>query len=479
MNFLDQTIEYIAPQWQARRLRARVAIDAMVRTFEAASRSSRTKGWKAVSSSINNDLRKDLKLIVSRSRYLCVNNAYAKRGINAIPSHVVRKGIVPNFTGSTKKFENAFKKWARSTKCDYEGRHNLYGLQWLAMKTIAESGEVLIRKRIYRLDSGLKIPLKIQVLEPDFLDTNRPGTKQGIEFNEDGERIAYWIFTSHPGEPGPRPLSVRVPADEIIHAFETLRPGQIRGVPWLTPVIIRLKDFDDYEDAQLIRQKISACLVGVVHDMEMDEPSTKVNEDQFGKFQPGTWKVMPPGKTVTFSNPPQVQGYSEYASAQLHAISAGLQIPYEVLTNDYKEVNFSSSRMTFLEFYKTVEHWQSHIMVGQVCDPILDWFYDISSMIGHNVDNVSATWGLPKREYTDPIKEIKAQIMAIRAGLTTLFNEIRKSGEDPEDVLEEYSSILKVLDSKGIVLDSDPRKSNKDKETSSNAPSSDAERKAG
>ena len=42
-----------------------------------------------------------------------------------------------------------------------------------------------------------------------------------------------------------------------------------------------------------------------------------------------------------------MQGYSEYTSCQLHGISAGLEVPYEVLTNDYSQVNFSSSRMAF------------------------------------------------------------------------------------------------------------------------------------
>lgn len=452
MNLLDQTIEYFAPQWQLKRAKARHMLGLNSRNFEAASKGRRTENWKTTKNF--SDPSTVLHTIVDRSRYLAANNAYAKRGLNAIPSHVVRRGITPNIS-SNRRFEKAFRSWAASTKCDFEGRCTFYGLQWLAMKTIAESGEVLIRKRLG--DQGNQdIPLKLQVLEPDFLDTNKPGTKKGIEYSEDGQRLAYWVYREDPRTMR-RVDSVRIPADEIIHAFELLRPGQQRGLPWLTPVIIRLKDLDDYEDAQLVRQKIASCLVGVIHDMEMDEPAGKMKDEDWSTFTPGSWEILPPGKTVTFNNPPVLQGYGEYLSAMLHGIASGLQVPYEVLTSDYEKVNFSSSRMAFLEFYKTVEHWQEHIMVSQICNPIFNWATELAAFGGISPGTATVNWGLPKREYVDPIKEIKAQIMSIRAGLTTLAAEIRKSGEDPDELLEEYAALLQTLDSKRITLDSDPR----------------------
>jgi capsid protein len=37
-----------------------------------------------------------------------------------------------------------------------------------------------------------------------------------------------------------------------LHLFERLRPGQVRGVPWFASVILKLRDLDDYDDAELI-----------------------------------------------------------------------------------------------------------------------------------------------------------------------------------------------------------------------------------
>jgi len=55
-------------------------------------------------------------------------------------------------------------------------------------------------------------------------------------------------------------LSVPVPAEQILHSYRVLRPGQIRGVPWLSPVMMALRDLDDYADAERVRKKIEACV---------------------------------------------------------------------------------------------------------------------------------------------------------------------------------------------------------------------------
>jgi capsid protein len=52
--------------------------------------------------------------------------------------------------------------------------------------------------------------MRLQVLEPDYLDTSRNGIVgpsggpiiDGVEFDKQGRRVAYWLFTSHPGGSG-------------------------------------------------------------------------------------------------------------------------------------------------------------------------------------------------------------------------------------------------------------------------------------
>ena len=37
--------------------------------------------------------------------------------------------------------------------------------------------------------------------------------------------------------------------------MEPQRPGQVRGVPWITPILIRAKLLDDYEDAAIHKDR--------------------------------------------------------------------------------------------------------------------------------------------------------------------------------------------------------------------------------
>ena len=58
--------------------------------------------------------------------------------------------------------------------------------------------------------------------------------------------------------------TVRVPASEIMHLFRPLRPGQIRGEPWLARALVKLNELDQYDDAELVRKKTAAMFAGFV-----------------------------------------------------------------------------------------------------------------------------------------------------------------------------------------------------------------------
>lgn len=464
MNTLDQIISYIAPSTAAKRVQSRVMLkhlgdyEKKSRRFEGSSKGSRTSGWNTSSGSINNLVSLDLKTLVDRSRYLTINNSYAKRGVKAIASHTVGAGILPQVTKGSPRFESLLKDWAESLEIDAEGRHDLYGLQYLVMKTVVESGECLVRKRLRPTTYGLNIPLQIQIIEPDFLDTSKG--VMGIEFDDKGRRTAYWLYEENPNETRHLRLlkSIRVPAGEILHIFETHRPGQVRGFPWLSPCILRVNDLDDYESAQLTRQKIAACLVGVITDKEGDSEEEVKSED-FGRMEPGSFEVLPPGRTMEFSKPPTVEGYGEYVSSQLHAIAAGLEVPYIVLANDYSRVNFSSSRMAFMEFYRSIDHWRWHMLVPQFLNPLFKWFLDASILSGKaKGKSPRATWVPPKREFIDPKKEIEANIMDVRAGFISQSEMIRSRGYDPKEVFEDIAKDYETFDALGISVSTDTRK---------------------
>jgi len=96
-------------------------------------------------------------------------------------------------------------------------------------------------------------------------------TLQGIALGDAGEPVAYWLHRIHPGASwllpsGGRLTSERIPAADVLHIYRKRRPGQLRDVSWLAPVLGRLRDLGDYEAALLMKAKIEACLAAVVSE---------------------------------------------------------------------------------------------------------------------------------------------------------------------------------------------------------------------
>ena len=177
---------------------------------------------------------------------------------------------------------------------------------------------------------------------------------QGIEFDALGRRRAYWLYPTHPGDGRGALVSHRVPADRVLHLFERLRPGQVRGVPWFAPVMLKLRDLDAYDEAELVRKKIEACFAAFVTGVQDEETLGKARTEADGSrietFEPGMIEYLEPGRDVKFAAPSASGGYAEYMRMQLHAIAAGVGLTYELLTGDLSQVNYSSIRAGLIEF---------------------------------------------------------------------------------------------------------------------------------
>ena len=435
------------------------------RKYEGAARTKRTSGWYTRGSDANAEIKGDLATLRQRSRDLRRNNPIAKRAIEVTTNGVVGKGIQTRIMGSNKDdLQSKWKAWAHSTKCDYDGRHNLMGLQRLIMDAVQESGEVLIRRRFV---NDKDFPIQYQVLESDFLNSIlMDGTAangnliiQGIEFDENGKRVGYHLYKTHPGSLSAS-LKIEtsfIPASEVLHLFRQERPGQVRGVPWSSANMIRLRDLDDFQDAQLMRQKIAALFTAFVQDISAEVECDDTSD--FGEdMQPGIIEELPPGKTVTFANPPTVENYKEFTSVELHTLASGYGLSYEALTGDLSEVNFSSARMGWLEMHRNIETWRESLLIQGFLNIVFQDFKRMMDITGQPVSpDTDAKHIPPKREMIDPTKEIPATIKKIRAGLSSLSDEISSLGQDPDELFDQWEQDQEKTDSKGLKLDSNPK----------------------
>lgn len=481
-NFLDKAIELVAPRHALQRYHSRACLEAVNKKYEAAvkaqsrkydgaAKGRHTSDWFSPNLSVNQEVLTALETLRSRSRDLCRNNSYAINAVRNLKNNVAGTGIIPTpragkglGKAQLKEVKAAWTAWASKTQCDYDDMSTFYGMQNLIVKVVIESGECLIRK--VRGTSDQVLPLRLQILEGDFIDSSYhtgawgvDGTMNyyGIKFDTTGKKLGYWLFKHHPNEFGAG--SEFVPAEDIIHVFEVERPGQIRGVPLGCGAMIRLKDLDDYEFTERTRAKVAAAFaVFVTDDMAAESPTGTGVDDQ-ERVEPGMIKTLLPGQGIEVANPPTVQGFGEYVKSNLRGISAGFGISYESLSNDYSNVNFSSGKMGSFEMNNNIEHLQWNMMIPRFCDKVFPWFVEACKLKGIIPwsANVDATWTPPRRQMIDTYKEIQGLKEGIRANLYSWQDVVKTLGQVPDELLAELEEDMKMWDKLKAKPTIDPR----------------------
>lgn len=453
--------------------------------YDAATAGRRAYGWYSASTDANVELMGALPWIRDRSRDLIRNNPYASKAVEELVGNTVGTGIVPQSKTGDEKIDKLIdNEWPYfAEQCDTPQRLDFYGMQALVMRSTAESGEEIVRFRPRLVQDNLRVPLQLQVLESDFLDQSRTmglingHVMQGVQFDLLGRRTAYWLFSYHPGgvlilNPRGGIISQPVPAEQIMHIYRVLRPGQVRGIPWLSPVMMALRDLDDYCDAERVRKKIEACVVAFVTQAEgqAGAPLGIAKADPFSNvpvesFEPGMVEYMKPGQTAQFNNPPVAGGYREYKMTELQGIAAGVGIPYELMSGDMSNVNFSSWRGGMLGFRNTIEGYRWLTLVPQFCMPVRRRFVDTLVLQGKiksqaelpNLNLYATQWTAPRFESVDPVKDAEAVLKDVRMGRVTWFEAVIQNGYDPRTQLEQIQLFNKLVDKFEIILDVDPR----------------------
>lgn len=471
-NVLDRVVGWWSPGAGLRRRNLRAML---ARAYEGA---ARTDGWRPrrAGASANADHAADGRELRIRARSLVQNVPYIARGLQAKVSAAIGTGIEPRFEGDQEDVLNGL--WARWAKvADADAIFDLYGLQAAAYRAMEQDGEVLIRRRARLPADNLPVPMQLQLLEIDWLDGNRNSTARagntiinGIEYDALGKPAAYWLFDEHPGETQKwfrrTGTSKRVDAKDIIHLFAPTRPGQGRGITSLAPIIARVRDLSLYEDAELQRKnletRMAVALSGDHTAMQNDaifgvpDPANPHGERKYGDrgaIPSGGIVELPPGVNVTTIEPKAAAGYVESCKLSLHLIAAGWGVPYESMTGDMTEVNFSSARIRNIDFRRDTEQLQWLVLIPRLCERIADWFVESAVLTGkvRRAANRSIDWSTPRWDYVNPAQDVAAEIDAISAGLLTPSEALRRRGYKPAQVFAELGTDFAALNASGAL----------------------------
>lgn len=483
-TFLDRLIAQVSPRWGADRLRARLEFDAL-RGYSAARTSRRTRGLRGTAGSGNAETEADLPALRNSARKLVRDNPYASAGVDVLVGYQVGAGITVRSNSGDEKLDtlwnNAFAAWSR--RCDMAGRLDFHGLTAQAARTRSEAGEVLGRhqplSRAEARERELDVPYAVQILEPDHLDPvllrAAGDVVQGIERDRWGRPLAYWLTDRHPGDSdllggvrGDEPR--RVPATEVLHLHRVhmARPGQLRGVPDLAPVMTRLAALDEFEDAIIEQAKISACLVAFTRSAApaaagpLEKPNADSDADQRRTtMAPGMIERLLPGEEVTMNQPPPMAGVEVLPRHTLRAIAGGLGLTYDLLTGDLTGANYSSLRAGRLTVRRVVERDQWLMLVPLWIEPIARRFTRAAQLAGVLPDR-AGTWplefGPPPFPFVDPLKDALAIKMQMRLGLLNWGQAVAEAGWDPRQQVKDIAKWNEALDGAGVILDGDPRR---------------------
>lgn len=487
LNAFERAIMLVSPSWALSRERSRLALTYTynVRKYSGAGQGPLAYDWMAKATSSMAEINRDLPTLRNRMRDLVRNDGWANRAVKVIANNVVGTGIQANFTGpeALKNKAEEFTKWCKSKNADFYGKLNFYGIEWLVIATMAQSGDTLMLKRW--VGKGKKMKLAIQVLEADYIvewynEADAKGfdegayCERGIYYSGEGRVIGYRLYKAHPGNDAQRGNSVNtvfVSAEDCELIYRIDRPGQNRGVPEGHSIMLEHKMLGQYELAQAHKQTVSASYAVFVTSMQ----SMNVGKDNNGKMNdgkeytdlnaqeisPGTIYNLLPGEDITFANPPTTGDYDPYTKNRLRKIAVGYGISYEALSGDLKQVNFTSGRMGWLEMHRNIEGIQDNVLIPQCCETVWNWWLQLEQLKGtmpFEIDGLNIDWTKPRREMIDPVKETNAMIAQVKAGFMSLPEAIRKMGRDPMQVFKEIAENNLVIDGFKLIFSSDYRK---------------------
>jgi len=464
--------------------------------YDTTGSGARTAGMRsAPGGHVNSLLSGSGSMLRRQSRDAVRKNAYAGQAVDKYVSNAIGTGIRPrSMHPDEKKREEIHELWRRFVdEADAAGNSNYYGQQALGLRSMLEGADCFGRFRARRPSDGLAVPFQLELMESEQvpLELSMPLARGsglircGIEFDGINRKSAFHVLPNHPedfaliGRGGGQ--AVRIPADRMIHLFKPLRPGQVRGVPALASVLLRLYELDQLDDATLKKQQIAAMITGFITKTLDPNGSGGTNLGgqpdpanaalEIMRLEPGTFPVTRPGEDVKFASPPEIgAGVDDFVKRELHAIAAGGGVTYEQLTGDLSGVNYSSIRTGLLEFRREVEQFQTCFFIFQFCRPTWREFITTAVLSGaldapdfkHNAHHYFGVRWVPQGfKWIDPVKEVAGLIMAIRAGLISRSEAIQMSGYDPEVIDKALAEDAARAERHGLILDSNAKHTSK------------------
>ena len=486
MNFLDRAVAAVSPVQGLKRATARRALEVTNSGYGNYGANLTKKsliGWLFRGGSAKEDIEDNIDTLRQRSRDAYMGIPTASAALKTFCTNVVAGGLIPSpqidgeVLGLTReqaeelqrKIMREFALWADTTECDADGLGNFYKLQQLAYMGFLMNGDSFALLP-FKERPGSQYATKVQIIEadricsPDGYDRLVPeyvrghhvhSIVQGVETDEAGMVVAYWICNRHPHSS----LAVqngmlewtRVEAygaagrHNVLHVMTRERAGQLRGVPILAPVLETLKQLGRYTQAEIDAAVISAYFTVLVKPASVQTglpvgqyipKEAQVDSADPGSIEMGQGTILSlnPGDDVAFADPTHPNtAYNAFFDAMIKEIGAGMEIPPEVLEKQFTQ-NFSAARGALNEFWRVCDVKRDDF-VDSFCQPIYEQFLAEAVARGRiqapgffsdpaiRKAYCACVWPGPARTSLNPVQEVSAALQRVEAGFSTAQRE--------------------------------------------------------
>ena len=498
-ELIDSAISVFSPAWAAKRAYARgVYRRQSSRAYEAARIDRTTNPWIANSLSADRALYGEADRVRNRVRDLVRNNAYARGCLDAIVANAVGCGITPKpaIKDDQKRNDAILEAWNRwCDVADITGRLHFYEMQALALRETIEAGEDLINQIDLEPDPVGGVPFALELIEAERIASEtdvfrgRANTssgaiiRRGVEVDSTGKAIAYWLYPSNPHDLNQLGVyeAERVPADKLLHLFRQERIGQTRGISWLAPAVLRLRDLEMYLENELQASAVAACFAVAIKTVDSGaswgdlntpngQESTDGNDDRLERLQPGIVSHLMPGEDVSVINPMRPNAAADaFLATMLRSIGVACGLSYELVSRDYSRANYSSIRSGSLEDQRRFRPMQKFLM-WKLCQPVyrswfrqavlakeagqpgLDAFPSLSEYIAAPEEWTRCNWRAPGWEWVDPLKDVQAASIEVKEGFRSRGDIIEANGGDLRETFTELSQENELAEELGLTL---------------------------
>ena len=429
--------------------------------------------------SADQEIRGDLRVLRARARELVRNNPYAARFVDLVAENVIGEhgirlqaqvkradGNLDEETNS--RIETAWREWSAPAYASIDGRLSWVDLQQLALQSIAQDGELLMR-----MIPGAENPFgfSLQVLDPDQLDPDynrtagegRNEIRMSVEIDRWGKPVAYWILSAHPSDYTARDrVRERIPAAQVIHEFFVRRPGQTRGVTWFAPVILDAKMHGGWTEAALVAARAGASQMGFITqsaEAVADPNADGADEPITMEAEPGVIATLQPGQEFQGWNPAYPNtAFGEFSKAILRSIATGLKVSYNTLANDLEGVNYSSLRAGLLserDAWRRLQSWTYCHLHDRIYPEWLKWALTTGALElpSRQLGRWTAHRWLPRGwPWVDPLKDVQADGLAVALGFDSPDRVVGEQGLELDEIYAGIARARELAASYGLSL---------------------------